>query len=150
MKSGRVHTRAALMWLLFVAVIASVTAWAVRGVLVRAARMKTVDTSASTFVATPPGSKTKAAVRLDRVDGKELKGTLLEKQSDTVYLVPSGESSTITALLTPETSVVMGNPQDIAVGGIVQLAGTMGEKRVLLVYQVAILTGYVRLSRSPK
>ena len=99
MKSGRPHTRAALMWLLFVAVIVTVTAWAVRGVLVRAARMNTVDTSASIFAATPLGSKTKAVVRLDRVDGKKLSGTLLEKQSETVYLVPSGKSSTITAFL---------------------------------------------------
>ena len=150
MESRWFHTRAALKWLLFVAVIASVTAWALRGVLVRTARMQTADTSASMFAATPPGSKTKAVVRLDRVDGKELKGTLLERQSDTVYLVPSRGSPTITALLTPETSVVMGTPQDIAVRGIVQLAGTMDKNHVLVVGQVVILTGYVRLSQPPK
>jgi hypothetical protein len=99
------------------------------------------------FASSPPGSSAKAAVRLDSVKGKELKGTLLEKQSDTVYLLPSERTPIVIAVLSPDTSVVMGKPQDIAVGAVVQLAGTIDANHVLQTTQVVILTGYVRMSQ---
>jgi hypothetical protein len=135
----------ALKWILFLAMLAAVTVWAIRGVLVRARQMSTADTAASTFASVSPGSSAKAVVRLDSVMGKELKGTLLEKQSDSAYLLPA-ESLTVSAVLTPDTSVVMGKPQDIAVGAVVQLAGPVDANHILRASQVVILTGYVRLS----
>ncbi len=136
-----------LKWIIFLAVFASVAVWAVRGVLVRAQQMSTADTSASTFASIAPGSSAKAVVRLDSVKGKELKGTLLEKQSDTSYLVPSERTQAVVADLNPDTSVVMGKPGEIAVGAVVQLSGTIDAGHVLQTNQVVILTGYVRLSQ---
>jgi hypothetical protein len=138
--------KTSLKWIIFLAVLACVAAWAIRGVLVRAQQMSTADTSASTFASSPPGSSAKAVVRLDSVKGKELKGTLLEKESDTVYLLSSERPPIVIAVLTPDTSVVMGKPQDIVLGAVVQLAGTMDANHVLRTTQVVILTGYVRVS----
>jgi Kef-type K+ transport system membrane component KefB len=136
-----------LKWIIFLAVLAAVGVWAIRGVLVRAQQMSTADTTASTFASISPGSSTKAVVRLESVSGKELKGTLLEKQGDTVYLLPSESTPTVIAALTPDTSVVMGKPKDIAVGAVVQLAGVLDADHVLQTNQVVILTGYVRVSQ---
>jgi hypothetical protein len=136
-----------LKWIIFLAVLASVAVWAIRGVLGRSQQMSTADTSASTFASISPGSSAKAVVRLESVSGKELKGTLLEKQGDTVYLLPSESTPTVIAVLTPDTSVVMGKPKDIAVGAVVQLAGVLDADHVLQTNQVVILTGYVRVSQ---
>jgi hypothetical protein len=132
-------------WTIFLLVLAFVTVWAVRGVLERAGRMQTANTSASILAGAAPGAPTKAVIRLDQVIGAYLKGTLLERESDTAYRLPIGSGSPVIAILTPETSVVMGRPQDIAAGAIVQLAGTLDDGRVLHAKQVVILTGYVRL-----
>jgi hypothetical protein len=109
--------------------------------------MSTADTSASLYESIAPGSSAKAVVRLDSVKGEELKGTLLEKQSDTVYRVPFRRTVAVIAVLTPDASVLMGKPQDIAVGAVVQLAGTIDASHILQTNQVVILTGYVRLSQ---
>ena len=136
-----------LKWIIFLAVLAAVGVWAIRGVLVRAQQMITADTTASTFASISPGSSAKAVVRLDSVKGKELKGTLLEKQSDTVYRVPFRRTAAVIAVLTPDASVVMGKRQDIGVGAVVQLAGTIGASHILQTNQVVILTGDIRLSQ---
>jgi hypothetical protein len=139
--------KTSLKWFIFLAVLASVAAWAIRGVLVRAQQMSTAETTASAYTSISPGSSAKAVVRLESVKGSELKGALLEKQSDTVYLLPSEKKLTVVAVLTTDTSVVMGKPQDIAVGAVVQLAGTIDANHVLQTNQVVILTGYVRVSQ---
>jgi len=136
-----------LKWMIFLAVFACLATWAIRGVLVRARRMSTVDASDSLFESIVQGSSAKAVVRLDSVKGKELKGTLLEKQSDTVYRVPFRRTAAVIAVLTPDASVVMGKRQDIGVGAVVQLAGTIGASHILQTNQVVILTGYIRLSQ---
>jgi hypothetical protein len=137
-------------WTIFLLVLAFVTVWVVRGVLERAGRMQTANTSASVFARTAPGSPANAVIRLDQVVGAYLKGTLLERESDTAYRLPIGSGSPVVAILTPETSVVMGLPQDIAAGAIVQLAGTLDKDRVLRAKQVVILTGYICLSGSAR
>jgi hypothetical protein len=139
-----------LKWIIFLAVLASVAVWAIRGVLGRAQQMRTADTSALTFASISPGSSAKAVVRLESVSGKELRGTLLEKQGDTVYLWPSENTPTVIAVLTPDTSVVMGKPKDIAAGAVVQLAGVLDADHVLQTNQVVILTGYVRVSQKAR
>lgn len=139
-----------LKWSIFIILLASVSAWAIRGVLVRAQQMKAADTSASALASVAPGSPAKAVVRLDHVAGSELKGTLLQRQSDTVYLLPSKNTLTVTAILTPETSVVMGKPEEIVEGAIVQLDGTMDEHHAIRTNQVVILTGYVRLTQGTR
>lgn len=136
-----------LKWIIFLLVLACVAVWTIRGVLVRAQQMSTADTPASMFAAIPPGTSAKAVVRLESVKGKELKGALLEKQSDTVYLLPIESTPAVFAVLTPDTSVVMGKPEEITVGAVVQLAGTIDASHVLQTTQVVILTGYVRVSQ---
>jgi hypothetical protein len=136
-----------LKWIIFLAVLAAVAVWAVHGVLVRAQQMSTAETTVSAFPSISPRSSAKAVVRLESVKGNELKGTLLERQSDTVYLLPSERTSLVIAVLTSDTSVVMGKPRDIAVGAVVQLGGTIDANHVLQTNQVVILTGYVRVSQ---
>jgi hypothetical protein len=140
-------TTISLKWIIFLAVLASLAGWATRGVLVRAKQMSTADTSASTFASMSPGSSAKTVVRLESVKGKELKGILLEKQSDTVYLLPSERTSTVIAVLTADTQVVMGKPEDLTPGVVVQLAGILDADHVLQTKQIVILTGYVHLSQ---
>jgi hypothetical protein len=137
-----------LNWTTFLLVLTMVMLWAVSGVLQRARRMQTASTSAAMFAGRAPGRPAKAVIRLDQVVGDHLKGTLLEQESDTAYRVPIGIAPTVAAILTPETAVVMGRPQDIAVGSVVQLAGTLDQNRILRAKQVVILTGYVHLSES--
>jgi hypothetical protein len=97
-----------------------------------------------------PGTQAKAVIRLDQVAGERLKGTLLERESDTAYRVPIGSGSAVTVFLAPETSVVMGRPQDVAAGAIVQLVGTLDQDHVLRAKQIVILTGYVHLLESAR
>jgi hypothetical protein len=137
-----------LKWIIFLAVLSAVAAWAVRGILVRPQQMSTADTTASAFASISSGSSAKAVVRLESVKGNELKGTLLKRQSDTVYLLPSERTPPVIAVLTSDTSVVMGKPQDIAVGAVIQLGGTIDANHVLQTNQVVILTGYVRVSQN--
>jgi hypothetical protein len=138
---------AAVKWTGFLVLLATLTAWAISGVLVRARRMKAADTSVSVFAIVAAGSPAKVVVRVEHIAGAELKGTLLQKQNETVYLRASKSSPVVTSSLTPETSVIMGKPQDIVAGAIVQHAGTMDADHVLRADQVVILTGYLHLSQ---
>jgi hypothetical protein len=142
------HDLPILKWAVFLIVLTTVMVWAVGGVLGRAGRMQTANTPASMFARTVPGSRAKVVIRLDQVAGVKLKGTLLERESDTAYRVPIESSSAVNAILTPETSVVMGRPQDIMTGAVVQLAGTLDKDRVLHAKQIVVLTGYVHLMES--
>jgi len=146
----RLYDSSVLKWTVFLFLLAVVMVWAVRGVLDRAWRMQTASTSASVFARMTPGTQAKAVIRLDQVAGEKLKGTLLERESDTGYRAPIGNGSEVAAILTSETSVVMGRPQDIVKGAIVQLAGTLDQDRVLRAKQIVILTGYVRLLESAR
>jgi hypothetical protein len=139
-----------LRWAVFLFLLAIVMVWAVRGVLERAGRMKAANTSVSASTAMKPGNPARVVARLDQVVGENLKGTLLEPESETVYRIPIGKGFEVAAILTAETSVVMGTPRDIAKGAIVQLAGTLDQNRVLRAKQVVILTGYVRLLESAR
>jgi len=139
-----------LKWTIFLVLLVALTGWAIRRVLARAQQMRTADTSASTFNNIAPGLPLNAVLRLDQVNNKELKGMLLMKDSDTLYLRPPEGAPAITAILTPAASVVIGKPQDIVPGAIVQIAGTIDENHVLRTNEVAILTRYVRLSQGSR
>jgi hypothetical protein len=137
-------------WSSFLLLLAVVMMWAGRGVLLRAGRMKTADTPASAFFALTAGAQTSAVVLLDGVAGKDLKGTLLERETDTVYRRPNTNGSTIAAVVTSGTSVVMGKAEDIVPGAIVQLSGILDAHHALQTNEIAILTGYVRLSEAAR
>jgi hypothetical protein len=140
----------ALRWALFLMLLAIAMGWAAKSVLARSGRMKTADMSAQAFSTAAPGTEMKAVARIDAVKGQNLKATLLERVSDSVYRRPRAARSTIVAVLTPETSVVMGKAQDIVSGAIVQLAGTVDGDHVVHASQVVILTEYVHLAEDSK
>jgi hypothetical protein len=116
-------------WSSFLLLLAVVMVWAVRGVLLRADRMKAADTQASAFLAMTAGTQTKAVALLDGVAGKNLKGHLLQRETDTVYRQTDATGSTVDAVLMPETSVVMGKVDNIVPGAIVQLSGSRSPTR---------------------
>jgi hypothetical protein len=137
-------------WSSFLLLLAVVMVWALRGVLLRADRMKAADTPASAFYAMTAGTQTKAVLLLDAVAGKGLKGRLLKRETDTVYRETNAIDSAIDAILMPETSVVMGKPQDIVPGAIVQISGTLDANHALKTNEIVILTGYVHLSEADR
>lgn len=137
-------------WSLFSFLLILTLVWSGRDVLLRARQMKAADTSSSAFFAMRAGTRTKAVVLLDDVAGKELRGKLLERNADTVYRKASASAPAIDAVLTPETSVVMGKPEDIASGAIVQISGIVDENHALQAREIVILTGYVHLAESAR
>lgn len=137
-------------WSLFSLVLAVGIAWAGRDVLLRAGQMKPADTPVSAFSAMTAGSRTKAVVLLHAVDGRDLKGKLLERETDTVYRTTSAPGSSIEAVLKPDTFIVMGKPADIVPGAIVQISGTLNANHSLQTDQIVILTGYVHLSEAAR
>jgi hypothetical protein len=139
-----------LRWIFFLILLAVAMGWAAKSVLARSAWMKTADTSARAFSTTKAGTKIKAVARIDVVTSSNLKAVLLERVSDSVYRRPRADGSTITAVLTPETAVVMGKVQDVIPGAIVQLAGTVDNDHVLHASQLVILTGNVHLADDSK
>jgi len=139
-----------LRWTLFLLLLVVTAGWAFRTVLARAQQMKTAETQASAWAAMAPGTVTKAVVRIDEVRGTTLRATTLERRSDTVYLRSSALSSCVTAILSPETSLAMGEAEDIVPGAIVQLAGTLDDRHVLRTAQVVILTGYIHLEKESR
>jgi hypothetical protein len=140
----------ALRWVLFLLLLAVAMGWAAKSLLARSSRMKMADISAQAFSTLAPGDKMMAVARIDTVTEQNLKATLLERVNDSVYRKSRARGSSITAVLTPETSVAMGKSEDIVPGAIVQLAGTVDGDHVLHASQVVILTGYVRLAEDSK
>jgi hypothetical protein len=145
------HTKTAgrsatLRGVLFFIVLAVVAGWAAWSVVVLGRQMRPADTPAVAFRALPSGQSAKAVVFLSRVDHGKLSGTLLQPESDTVYRRPA-EATQVDAEMTPDTAVVMGVPQDIAPGAVVQLAGTLDGRHVLQTRQIVILTRDVRVER---
>ncbi len=130
-------------WICFIVLIAGATIWATNRVLARAGRMKTTDTPAQAFSTAAPGTRLEAVVRIDQVDGQNLKCTPLETINETTFR--RTDAKTLSAALMLGTSFIMGKAQDVAPGAIVQLAGTVNADHVLSISRVVILTGYVRL-----
>jgi hypothetical protein len=139
-----------LRWVLFLVLLAVAMGWAVRTALARAAMMKTADTPAERLQASAAGTGAKVVVRVDRIEGQALKATLLERVTDAVYRRPNGGGGVLSAVVGPETPVVMGNVEDIVPGAVVQLAGTLDSHHTLLASQVVIVTGYVRVEADSK
>ena len=135
-----------IRWGSFVVLLIVFAIWTLRDVVPRANRMKPADQQASTYFATTAGSKTTAVVILDGVAGKVLKGRLLRRDTDTTYHTPPKGEFPVTAVLTPETAVVMGKPADVIPGAIVQLSGILDSHHAMHTSEIVILTGYVHLS----
>jgi len=144
-----IGTSLALRWVLFLLLLTVAMGWAVRSVLARATMMKTADTPAQALSASEPGTRIRVVVSIDQVVGGNLKATALERVSAALYRRPRA-GGVVSAVLTPETSVVMGKTQDIVPGAIVQLAGTLDSNHTLRTSKVVILTGYVHVADDSK
>ncbi|HEY0797373.1 MAG TPA: hypothetical protein VGD64_16490 [Acidisarcina sp.] len=135
-----------LRWTCFLIVLMAGTAWATRGVLARAAAMKTSAATADSYYKLQPGTTAKVVLRLDEVARDTLTGTPLQRETDTLYRLAAQKPRQIVVDLAAETSVVMGKPPDIVPGAVVQVSGAIGPSHRLQATQVVILTGYVRVS----
>jgi hypothetical protein len=137
---------AILQWALFLILLAAAAGAATWSVLDRAGHMRLANTPSEAFLTTRPGKTANAVVCLNRVRNRELSGTLLQRVSETVYHRPPIQSAlTVEAVLTPQTTVVMGRPEEIVDGAVVQIAGTLDSNHVLHASQIVILTGFVRV-----
>jgi len=124
------------------------TSWITRSVLVRARRMRPADSPTSVLRAMSTGQDIRAVVYVNSVADGKLSGTLLQRENDTVYRQPAADSgSELEAALTTKTVVVMGRPQDIVPGAVVQVAGILDHSHILHTNQIVILTGYLRVEQ---
>lgn len=137
-------------WTIFLILLGVVSVWSVRSTLVHAKRMQPADTSVAAFSALQSGAHASVVVQLDKVAGENLRSTLLQRESDTVYRRSGSDISAITATLTPETAVMMGKREDIQPGSVLQIAGILDNHHALRLDQVVILTGYVRVLQGTK
>jgi len=136
-------------WIAFLLLLTAAVGLASRSVLVRVSRMKAADTSVSAFIKMPPGTFTKVVVRVEKVAGGHLTCTLLQRETDAVYRLPAAASGAeVSAVLRPDTPIVMGKPADIVPGAIVQLAGVLDQTHTLRASEVVVLTGYVRVAEN--
>ncbi|HEX3472615.1 MAG TPA: hypothetical protein VHT28_15650 [Silvibacterium sp.] len=136
-------------WTIFLVLLGAVSTWSIRSTLVHAKRMKPAATSAAAFSTLQPGARATAVVQLDKVSGESLTGTLLQRESDTVYRRTVSDTNLVSAILTPKTAVVMGKAEDILPGAIVQISGVLDTNHALQADQVVILTGYVNVTQGP-
>lgn len=137
-------------WTVFLVLLGAVSTWSIRSTLVHAKRMAPANTSAAAFSTLQPGARASAVVQLDKVSGEHLTATLLQRESDTVYRRTVSDSNLVSAVMTPNTAVVMGKAEDLVPGAVVQIAGTLDKNHVLRADQVVILTGYVRVAQETK
>jgi len=137
-------------WTIFLVLLGAVSVWSVRSTLVHAKRMAPSETSAAVFSTLQPGARASAVVQLDKIAGESLTGTLLQRESDTVYHREVSDNNLVSAVMTPKTAVVMGKAEDLVPGAVVQIAGTLDKNHVLRADQVVILTGYIRVARGAK
>ncbi len=141
--------RRTLQWITFLLLLTAAIGLASRSVLVRVMRMKAAGSSVSAFLKMPPGTFTKVVVRVDTVASEHLTCTLLQRETDSIYrLSPAVSGAEVAAILTADTSIVMGKAQDVVAGAVVQLAGTLDKAHTIRVSQVVVLTGYVHVAES--
>lgn len=139
---------ATFQWVLFFIVLVIATSWITRSVLVRARRMRPADSSTSVLRAMSTGQDIRAVVYVNSVADGKLRGTLLQRENDTVYRQLAADSgSELEAVLTTKTVFVMGRPQDIVPGAVVQVAGILDHSHILHTNQIVILTGYLRVEQ---
>jgi hypothetical protein len=123
-------------------VIGAVVTLAVRETGRAASRMQPRSTPGETLRTAPAGTSVDVMLRLQSVEGAQVKGALLEKRGGAYADV----GSEVEVRLTPNTGVVMGGPADIKRGAVVQIAGVMDDRHIVVARQVVVLTGYVKSS----
>ncbi|HEV2284631.1 MAG TPA: hypothetical protein VGR80_01210, partial [Steroidobacteraceae bacterium] len=91
-----------------------------------------------------PGESVEAVVQLASAERPgRYPAAVLTGVDDTTYRATGAR---LTLELTPETRFVMGGRADLGSGGIVAVAGTVDEERVVRARRIVILTGYITLT----
>jgi hypothetical protein len=136
-------SRTTRIWIAVLVALAVLSFLAMRRSLGKAMQMQVQATSSASLPQLKVGEEVKVVVEITSVlSGSIIQGTLLEKQTETVYH-RSGNSTKIA--FEPSTPVVMGKVSDIHQGAIVHIKAKMGEDHVLHAEQIVVLTGYVKV-----
>ena len=130
-------------WIALLVVLALVSFFAMRRSMVKAMGMKAETTSGASLQQLKTGDEVKLVLELAGVKGPaSIDGTVLEKQTETVYR-RTAEKATIT--FDSSTPVVMGKASDIHDGAVIHVTAKMTGDRTLRAEQIVILTGYVKV-----
>ncbi len=89
-----------------------------------------------------PGEEAKSVLEVTTSATQELRGTLLDKQTETFY-----KRSDRVAQVTwdADTKIVMGKASDIRPGAVIHVSGTVVAGDKIKGQQIAILSGYVKV-----
>jgi hypothetical protein len=111
--------------------------------MVKAMGMKAETTAGSSQAQRKTGDEAKLVLELTGVKAStSIDGTVLEKQTETVYRRTSEKT---TVAFDSSTPVVMGKASDIHDGAVVHVTAKMAGDRTLHAEQIVILTGYVKV-----
>jgi hypothetical protein len=108
----------------------------------RMMRMQTQAANSAEFAQLKPAEETKIVVEVSEASEGRIHGKLLEKQDETHY---SRTSNPADVSWEKDTSLVMGNVEDIRVGAIVHVTGKVADDHSVQARQIVILTGYVQV-----
>jgi len=109
--------------------------------------MHTEVASSGEFAALRADDETKIVIEIRQASGGadadgRIRGKLLEKRDETHYLRTADPAEVSWG---KETALVMGKAEDVHVGAIVHVTGTMSGDRRVRAKQIVILTGYVQV-----
>jgi hypothetical protein len=132
-------------WILVCTSLALLSALAVWRASEKAAKMESAVSSPGRdrFDSLKPGDLTKVVMEvLDSSPPETIKGRLLERQTETVYV----RSTTLAeAAFDTNTSFVMGKVSDIHPGAILHISGAVAPSRTIQARQIVVLTGYIQV-----
>ena len=135
-------SRSTRLWIVLLLALALLSFFAMRRSIGRAMGMKIETTVIASQADFKPGDETKVVVEITTVVSQNIEGSVLEKQSETIY---RRSGNTIRVSFDPSTPVVMGKTSDIHPGALVHITATMGNDHILRAKQIVVLTGYVKV-----
>jgi hypothetical protein len=132
-------------WIVLCTVLALLIALAVWRSSEKATKMKSGTAAAgpSGFEALKPGDIAKIVLEvMESSAQRDIKGKLLEKQTDTLY---TRTEELAEAAFDTNTTVLMGKAPDIHPGAILYVTGTVVPSHIIQARQIVVLTGYVQV-----
>ncbi len=133
-------SRTTRIWMVLLVALALLSFLAMRRSMGKAMNMKSETTAGGSLSRLKPGDEAKVVLEVTAVSAASVKGTVLEKQSETVY---RRTGNTVKIAFDTATPVVMGKASDIHEGAVVHITAKMGNDHVLRAGQIVVLTGYV-------
>jgi hypothetical protein len=125
------------------AVAATATTLIGENIVHRADAMQPAGTGTAQFAALKPGDAVKAIVRVDQVAaGSTFAATLLSQKTESGY---SATDTTLHAKWDAQTQFVMGLANDLKVGAVVEIVGSLSADRVTIARKLVILSQYVHV-----